>query len=97
MINIKRQSTLKTKVNVSKKEGVQLQFERISNASLSQSHEEIDEHVATEGFVLPNGEYLYLKDIQKAFAKAFIQLIREREKEGGEIKLGITAKYIVND
>ena len=83
IVHIKRQSTLKTVIKCTKKNGVEVEFSRYTGASESQSPEERKEFMSHEGFVLPNGQILYLDDIQLAFSKA-LDVVLESKSESKE-------------
>lgn len=95
-VNIKRQSTLKTVIKCTKKNGVEIEFSRYSNASPSQTNEERLEHIKSEGFILSNGNPLYLEEIQKAFESSLLSLIASKE-ESGELDVSIKSHIIITE
>ena len=96
MMNIKRQSTIKTVIKVTKKNGIEVEFSRYSSATSSQTNEERKEHFKSEGFVLSNGKPLYLEEIQKAFQTSLISLIESKEEEG-ELDITLNSKLILTE
>lgn len=96
MINIKRQSTIKTVIKVSKRGGVDVSMTRYSGASTSQSNEERAEYISNEGFVLPNGEKLFLKEIQETIQIALDSLI-ESKINGNEVNYSVRHNIIITE
>jgi hypothetical protein len=82
---LKRQTTIKTLFKSTSKKGVQIQLSRHTSASHFQSAKERVCHMKSEGFKLPNGETLFISEIEHEIEQGILNLIKNKGVNPDEV------------